>query len=111
MADLAGVADVRAAAKFLREIADGDDADDVAVFVAEELEDGGIALDLGVGAFVPRHGHIGVDLFVHELFDFGDFLRRHGRAVGEVEAQAVGADIGAFLRDGVAENFPQRPVA
>ena len=40
VADLVGVADVGASAEFLGEVADGDDADGVAVFVAEELEDG-----------------------------------------------------------------------
>jgi hypothetical protein len=101
---------MRATAKFLGEIADGDDADDIAIFVAEELEDGGVALHLGVGAFLPLHGDVGGDLLVHEAFDLGDLGRSQGRAVRKVKPQPVRPDIGTLLGDGVAQNFPQRPV-
>jgi hypothetical protein len=93
----------------VRLAADLDDADDVAVFVAEELHDVGAALDVGVFDFAPGNGVVGfdggVDLFLHR----GDLLGGDGGAV-EVEAQAVFIDERTLLRGVCGDDLVQRPM-
>ena len=77
-AELAGVVDVRAAAEFGAEevtvVADLDDADFVAVLVAEEGERA--ALDrLAVAGGPPVDFEVVPDLLVGELLDFGEGAR------------------------------------
>ena len=90
-ADLARRACVRAAAQFHRITvqlaplpADLQDADGVAVFFAEKLDDGGVLFHLGVRKFRPCDWRVFEDAFVDELLDIGDLLRRKRRAV-EIE--------------------------
>ena len=52
-------------------------------------------------------GHVGQNGGVHFAFDGGDFLRRHGLDVAEVEAQMVGIHEGAGLLDVGAEDLAQ----
>ena len=114
--DLAGRARVRAAAQFhrvtvelVRRAADLDDADGVAVFVAEELHHVLAVLHVGVRDFGPRDAGVFEDAFVDELLDVGD-LRGRERGAVEVEGQLVRADEGTFLRGFLAHDFVQRPV-
>ena len=80
-ADLAGRAGVRAATKFhgvsvqLPGFATNlNDADGIAVFVAEELHDVGAALDVGVFHFGPGNGHVLLDRAVDHVLHHGDLL-------------------------------------
>ena len=76
--------------------ADLDDADEVAVFVAEELHDVGAVLDVGVRDFDPGDEIVGFDGGVDLFFDGGDLLWSEGLGV-EVESETVGRDAGALL--------------
>ena len=114
--DLARRARVRAAAKFhgitvqLPGVAaDLDDADHVAVFVAEELHHVLAVLHVGVRDFRPRDAGVFEDAFVDELLDVGDLRGRERRAV-EIERQLVRPDEGTFLRRLLAGDFVQGPM-
>ena len=114
--DLARRARVRAAAKFHRitiqlpcAAADLDDADGVAVFVAEELHHVLAVLHVGVRDFRPRDAGVFEDAFVDELLDVGDLRGRERRAV-EIEGQLVRPDERTFLRRLLARDFVQRPM-
>ena len=89
--------------------ADLDDADEVAVFVAEELHDVLATFDVGVGDFLPRDGLRGGDGGVDFFFDDGDLSGREGGG-SEVEAQAVGGDEGALLGGVGRDHFVESPV-
>ena len=104
--NLAGRACVRAAAKLhgitvqLRRVtADLNDANNVAVFLAEELHHVLAQFHVSVGNFRPRNAGVFDDALVDEFLDIGDLLRRQ-RGAAEVEGELFGADVGAFL-DGV----------
>ena len=115
-ADLAGRAGVGTAAEFHGipvqlpcPAADLDNADHVAVFVAEELHYVLARFDVRVGNFGPTDASVLDDAFVDELLDVGDLLRSERGAV-EVEGQFVRADERAFLRGILAHDFVERPV-
>ena len=55
--------------------ADLHDADDVAIFVAEELHDVGAALDVGVFDLGPGNGETLLDGTIDHLFHLGDLGR------------------------------------
>ena len=102
-ADLGSVADVGSAAEFhgvsvegFVTAADLHDADEVAVFIAEELHDVFVVLHLGVGDFDPGHGVAGLDGGVHFFLDGGELFGGDGLGV-EVESESVGGDAGALL--------------
>src|SRR5581483_9428016 len=115
-ADFAGGAGVRAAAKLhgiaverLGSAADLDDADAVAVFLAEELHDVLAALDFGVGNFRPGDAGVFDDALVDEALDVGD-LRGRERLAAEVEGQFVRADVGTLLRGVRADDLVESPM-
>ena len=114
--DLAGVADMGAAAKFHRGAvqfswlaADLHHPDQVAVLVAEELHDVLAALDRGVRDFLPRHRELLVDGTVDHFLHLRDLLRSDRGAV-EVEAQAELVDRGTLLRGVLRNDLVERPV-
>ena len=89
---------MRAAAKFHRVAvelpgfaADLDDADGVAVFVAEKLHHVLAVLHVGVRDFRPGDAGVFEDAFIDELLDVGDLRGRERRAV-EIEGQLVRPD-------------------
>ncbi len=106
---LGGVADVRAAAQLLGEVADGHDAHALAVLLAE-LGDGALLLrlvdahDLGGDVELARQ-HV-VDL----LLDVGQDRAGNGVRRTEVEAEAARAVLGAGLGGRRAEGVAQRLV-
>ena len=107
-ADFAGGADVGAAAELAAVTADIDDADELAVFVAEEREGSfGFLVELSLVGF-----DLGVvdDLGVDELLDLEELGVRDGFEVREIEAHAVGGLRGAGLADVGAEDFAERPM-
>ena len=89
--------------------ADLDDADDLAVFVAEELHDVLAVLDRGVRDLGPGNGHVLFDGAVDHFLHHGDLFCCERRAV-EVEAQAVFIDGGALLGGVFGNGFVKRPV-
>ena len=101
--------DVRAAAEFLAEIGDGDDANLLAIFFAEQRHGAG-----GDG-LIDRH-HVGgdlrvaEDLLVDEALDFGDFGGIERGVMSEIEAKARRFDHAAGLLDVRSENLAQRGV-
>jgi hypothetical protein len=107
-ADFAGGGNVRAAAEFAAVAADVHDADELAVFVAEEGE--------GALGLLVEFGLVGVDLGVvddlgvDELLDLEELGVRDGFEVREVEAHAVGGLGCSGLADVRAEDFAERPV-
>ena len=108
-ADIAGAADVGAAAEFLAEIGNHDHANIGSVFLAEERHRAG-----GDG-LIERHdvgGHFGVakNLFVDEALDFGDFGGIDRGVVAEIETQARGFDYAAGLFDVRSEDLAERGV-
>ena len=86
-----------------------DDAHLVAVFLAEEGARSGFARV--VEAHQPRR-HLGVLQHdaIGDVLDRGQFVGRDRLRMGEVEAQPLGRDERALLRDMVAEHEPQRLV-
>ena len=106
LADLAGVLYMRAAAELGGELAHLDDADFVAVFLAEQRH--GAAL-LGIlnahdcGLDVKTFGN----LLVYEIFHSLDLFRRHRLEVAEVKSGAVGILVGSLLLDVCAQNDAQ----
>lgn len=110
-ADGGCAAGVGAAAEFHRDAVEGsffaahlDDADDVAVFVAEELADVLVVLDVGVGHFAAGDGKVRIDPCVDAFFDGAELVFGDGGAV-EVEAEAFVGDEGALLGDVRADDF------
>ena len=93
----------------MRPAADLDDADGVAIFVAEELHHVLARFHVGVGNFRPRYAGVFEDAFVDEFLDVGDLLRRERCAV-EIEGQFVRPDERTFLRSVLAHDLVQRPV-
>ena len=107
---------VRSAAEFhrvaverVRVPADLDDADDVAVFVAEELNDARVRLRLLMGNFRPGNAAVGENELVDFPLDFGNLLRRERGGI-EVEGQLFVGNEGAFLRDVFPDDAVQREV-
>src|SRR6185312_10575655 len=112
-ADIAGAADMRAAAQLDREGlermavhvglgAHGDDAHLVAVFLAEERQRAG--LDRLLRRHEPRR-HLAVlaDAVVDLALDDADVLAREGARLAEIEAQPVGRHERALLRHMLAQ--------
>src|SRR6185503_9786795 len=115
-ADLARGAGVGAAAQFhritvqrSRLAADLDDADGLAVFLTEELEDVLARLHVGVRDFGPTHAGVFDDALVDELLDVVH-LRERERGAVEIKGQLLRTDIGTFLRSLLAHDFVQGPV-
>ena len=105
-ADLGGRADVRAAAELAGEAADLDDAHLVAVLLAEQHHGAELARLVDRRQKRPdgdRLEHLVVDDPLHLVPLFGC----QSLAVGEVEAQLVGADRRAGLLHVVAQHLPQ----
>ena len=88
-------------------VAHRDDAHLVAVFLAEEGERA--LLHRALGSHEARR-HLGVlaDAGINLMLDRGDILRRQRARIGEIEAQPVGCDERALLRDMLAEAAAQR---
>ncbi len=123
--DVTRLADVRATAKLhgvAVELGDGvvvgvgrggaadlDNADEVAVFVAEELHDVGAGLDIGVFKIGPSDGGIRENAGVDEFFDVGELLGGEGGGV-EVEGELFGRDGGAFLGGLARDDLVESPV-
>lgn len=89
--DFAGGGGVRAAAELGGEVADADDADEVAVLFAEErcgaeVVDGLVDGDVDEGF----DGRVGEDLRVDDGFDFSELFVGDSGEVREIEAEAVG---------------------
>ena len=80
-----------------------DDADDVAVAVAEEGE-GAVAHGVGIGGFAGGDGEVGAHLVVGEALHGQLLVGGHWAHMAEVEAQAVGGAEGAGLADMGAEH-------
>jgi hypothetical protein len=107
--DLGGGGHMRAAAELARHVLDVDHPDDVAVLLAEERHRAE-ALGLVARGLDGAHAPAGDDPVVDLLFDPRRLVRREALAVGEVEAQLVGAHVGAGLADVRAELGAQRGV-
>ncbi len=106
--DVSRAGRVRATAELLR-LAHGEHADGVAILLAEEgdgapLFGDGDGQDLGLDRHVAQHARVG------QVLDALALGRRHGREVGEVEAQALGGHERALLGDVRAQDLTQRPV-
>ena len=76
--------------------ADLDDANQVTVFVAEELHNVGAILDVGVGDLDPGNGVAGLDGGVDLFFDGGELPRGDGFGV-EVKSETLMRDAGSLL--------------
>ena len=115
-ADIAGAPHMGAAAQLDRPaervaaaLAHRDDAHLVAVFLAEQRARAGGARI--VERHQPRgHRRILQHEVVGDVLDLLDLLRRHRLRMREVEAQPVGRDQRALLRDVIAEHLAQRLV-
>src|SRR5580704_1956385 len=107
--DVAGAPHVRAAAELERLVADADDANVVAVLLAEH-RDGAALLGLLDRQDVDLALGVRADIGVDEILDLALLLVGHRREVREVEAQPIGRDQRAFLRDVVAEHVLERVV-
>jgi hypothetical protein len=109
--DLAGRADVRPAAELDRDLGvEGDDADGLAVLLAEERHR---AAGLRLGerdAGLDARGDVLEDPAVHAALDLPLLLGRDPLEVREVEAEAVRGDERALLLDVRAEHLAQRGV-
>ena len=110
------VANVRAAAQFhrvtvqfVRRTADLHDANDVAVFVAEELLNVGTLLRFRVRNFRPRNRRVLRDFVVHQFFHVAHLLFRQ-RGAREIERQLLRSDVTPFLRRLATNDFVQRPM-
>ncbi|MNJ37241.1 hypothetical protein D3C77_320520 [compost metagenome] len=108
--DVAGAEDVGAAAQFdrigartIERVAQGQDADLVAVLLAEQSH--GARRDGGVRRHQFGRGrHVLADDRVHLVLDAGDLLVRQRGVVAEVEAHALGVDHLTLLGDVGAEH-------
>ena len=107
--DLGGAGDVGAAAELARDALDLDDADPVAVLLAEQRHR---AEALGLAAIHLDRANRGavLDPAVDPLADRREVLGAEPAAVGEVEAQLVGPDRRAGLADVAAEPLAERRV-
>jgi hypothetical protein len=107
-ADVAGALHVGAAAEFGGEVPDAEHAHVVAVLLAEQGH------GAGFHGFVVAH-HAGTASALARICSltsvrWRQLVRRSGLEVGEVEAQLVGRDQRALLRDMRAEHLAQRGV-
>ncbi len=114
--DVAGAGDVGAAAQFHRigalagqGLAQGQDANFLAVFLAEQGDRAGLD-GLFWGHQLGRGRDVLADDRVHLVLDAGQFVFGHGGVVAEVEAHALGVDHLALLGDMGAEHVLQRGV-
>ena len=98
-----------AAADLLGELAHGVHLDALAVLALKQAHCA-LRLGLGHGHFLAHDGSLGLNGHVHQALDLGLLLLGHLAAEGEVEAQALGGDVGALLRDLRAQNLAQRGV-
>ena len=80
-ADLAGSTDMGSAAEFhgvsvkiFRRPANLYNAYNIAVLIAEELQDARLSLDLGIGQLVPAHGGVLKDALIDQAFHAGDLI-------------------------------------
>ena len=110
--DVAGAADMGAAAQLDRvglavlALAHRDDADLVAVLLAEQRH--GPGADRVVARHDPHRGLVvAAQEVVHLGLDRADLLGRHRAGLAEVEAQPVGGDQRALLRHVLAEMAAQ----
>ena len=83
-----------------------DDADRLAVLVAEEGKVSGLQR-LRVRQLVSDGSGITAHLVVHQPLHLADLIRGHGLHVGEVKAQAVGRDKRTGLPNVAAQHAPQ----
>ena len=106
--DLAGRRRVRAAAEFGREVADLDDADFVAILLAEQRH--GVIL---VDGHVNRHVlddldlFVAQDFFVDDVFDVLQLFVFDAGEVRKVKAQMIGRDQRPGLLHMLAQHFSQ----
>ena len=108
-ADLGRVGDVGAAAELAGDAVDLDHPHPLAVFLAEQRHRPQL-LGLGAVHLQPAHRQALLDPVVDAILDLAQLLGAERLAVGEVEAQLVGADGGAGLAHVGAETLPQRRV-
>ena len=85
-----------AAAQLAGELAALDNAHDVAVLLAKERRHAGFASGVERG-LVDIGGDGGHDFLVRDALDLGQLLGRGGLKVREVEAKAVGPNVGTCL--------------
>src|SRR5690606_34075003 len=104
--DIAGAADVGAAAQLGGELAELEHPYRIAVLLAEQRH--GAAVDgLVVTHMLDMGGRIGADLLVHQPLDLGQLLGPDRLEMREVEAQPVGRDQRALLGDVGAQHRAQ----
>ena len=105
-ADLCSVIKMRAAAQLGAEIAHFDNADNIAVFFAEQC---GSAAVLCVLKAHFAHGDIGAveHCVINGILDCGDLLRGHGLKMREVKSQVICIDKRACLMDVITQNRAQ----
>ena len=96
-----------AAAQLARELASLNDAHGIAVFLAEQSRDARLASGVE-RSLVRAHGNGVHDLLVCDALNLGQLLGRYALEVGEVKAQAIGANVAASLLHMVAQNLAQR---
>ena len=89
--------------------ADLNDANEVAILIAEELHDIGVILDLTVRHFGNADGIVGSDAAVHLGFDPADLVGVESLGV-EVKAQTVGGHERTLLSCIRADSLVQSPV-
>ena len=89
--------------------ADLDDADELAVLVAEELHDVFAVLDRGVWDLGPGNDHALFDRAVDHFFHLGNLVGRECGAV-EIEAQTVFVHRGPLLSCVGGNCLVERPV-
>ncbi len=99
-ADFAGRRGVRAAAEFGGEVADANDANVVAVLLAEERH-GLVFVDGNIdgNVFNDLDAIVAQDFFIGEVFDVLQFFVAERGEVGEVKAQVRGIDQRSRLLD------------
>src|SRR5262249_4503841 len=105
--DLAGLVQGRAAPQLHGEVADAERGDALTVLFAEQRERAG-AQRLVELHLLARDLDIRLDLLVDEVLDLLGLAILDGRAMREIEAQVIGRDQRAVLRDGRAENLAKR---
>ena len=105
-ADLGSVIKMRTAAQLGAEIAHFDNADNVAVFFAEQR--GGAAVLCVLKAHFA-HGDIGSveHCVINGILNCGDLFRSHGLKVREVKSQVICIDKRACLMNMIAQNRAQ----
>ena len=109
-ADVAGGADVRAAAQLDAEARHRHHADALAVLLAEQRH--GSAGDRLLRLFhVGLHWCVSQHLLVDDLFDRENLLACQRREVNEIESQTIGSHERPRLLDVTAQHLPQAPRA